>query len=137
VGFLATASDSPTVRSELRTIESALEGHRDEQAAIEKAAKLPQPRVHPAWVENQLHRLDELLGRPQRAKAEILKHLEGHLEIVPRPSLTGERRAEIRGRAKSDSPLTDPEAVCLPVGAGARNHFQATRPLEFRFDVAA
>jgi hypothetical protein len=32
-----------------------------------------------------LQRLDELLRRdPQRAKTEILKHLEGDLEIVPR-----------------------------------------------------
>jgi hypothetical protein len=77
--------------------------------------------VHPAWVANKLQRLDELLRRePQRAKAEILKHLEGDLEIVPQPSLTGERRAEIRGRAKSDSLLSAQEAVCLQVAAGAR-----------------
>ncbi len=31
--------------------------------------------------------------------------------IVPRPSTTGERRAEISGRAKSDSLLSDQEAV--------------------------
>jgi hypothetical protein len=36
---------------------------RFEQATIEKAAKLPQPRVHPAWVANKLQRLDELLRR--------------------------------------------------------------------------
>jgi hypothetical protein len=67
--------------------------------------------------------LDALLRRdPQRAKAEILKHLDGDLVIVPRPSLTGERRAEISGRAKSDSLLGDQEAVCLQVVAGARNH---------------
>jgi hypothetical protein len=39
---------------------------------------------------------------PQRAKVEILKHLDGDLVIVPRPSTTGERRAEICGRAKAD-----------------------------------
>ena len=49
----------------------------------------------------QLQRLDELLRRdPQRAKTEILKHLEGDLEIVPRPFVTGERHAGIRGRAR-------------------------------------
>ena len=57
--------------------------------------------------------------------------------IVPRPSITGERRAEIRGRAKSDSLLKDQEAVCLQVVAGARNHLQANRALEFRFEVTA
>jgi len=120
VRFLATGGDSPAVRAELRTIEATLEGLRGEQATIEKAAKLPQPRVHPGWVANRLQRLDELLRRdPQRAKAEILKHLEGDLEIVPQPSLTGERRAEIRGRAKSDSLLSAQEAVCLQVVAGA------------------
>jgi hypothetical protein len=49
---------------------------------------------------SKLERLDELLRRdPQRAKVEILKHLDGDLVIVPRPSITGERRAEISGRA--------------------------------------
>jgi len=51
--------------------------------------------------------LDALVRRdPQRAKVEILKHLDGDLVIVPRPSITGERRAEIRGRAKSDRRLS-------------------------------
>ena len=60
----------------------------------------------PAWVMSKLERLDDLLRRdPQRAKLEILKHLDGDLEIVPRPSLSGERRAEISGRARSDSLL--------------------------------
>jgi len=73
-----------------------------------------------AWVTTKLERLDELMRRdPQRAKVEILKHLDGDLVIVPRPSSTGERRAEISGRAKSDSLLRDQEAVCLQVVAGA------------------
>ena len=55
--------------------------------------------------------------------------------ILPRPSTTGERRAEIRGRSKSDSLLRDQEAVCLQVIAGARNHLQANRSLEFRFEI--
>ena len=51
--------------------------------------------------------------------AEILKHLDGDLVIVPRPSSPGERRAEISGLAKADSLLRDQEAVCLQVVAGA------------------
>ena len=76
--------------------------------------------MHPAWVTTKLERLAELLRQdPQRAKVEILKHLDGDLLIVPRPSSPGERRAEISGRAKSDSLLRDQEAVCLHVVAGA------------------
>ncbi len=86
----------------------------------------------------KLERLDALLQRdPRRAKVEILKHLDGDLVIVPRPSITGERRAEISGRARSDSLLRDQEAVCLQVVAGARNHLQAYRSLVFWFEVTA
>ena len=96
-----------------------LEGLRAEWATFEKASAAP-PRVHPTWVMTKLERLDALMRRdPQRAKVEILKHLDGDLVIVPRPSNTGERRAEISGRAKADSPLRDQEAVCLQVVAGA------------------
>ena len=120
VRFLATGGDSPAVRAELRAIETTLAGLRAEWATIEKASALPPPRVHPAWVMTKLERLDALLRRdPQRAKVEILKHLDGDLVIVPRPSTTGERRAEISGRAKADSLLRDQEAVCLQVVAGA------------------
>jgi hypothetical protein len=71
----------------------------------------------------KLEHLDALLRRdPRRAKVEILKHLDGDLVIVPKPSSPGERRAEISGRAKGDSLLRDQEAVCLQVVAGARNH---------------
>jgi site-specific DNA recombinase len=120
VQFLATGGDSPAVRAELRTIETMLAGYRAEWATLEKVSALPPPRVHPAWVTTKLERLDGLLRRePQRAKVEILKHLDGDLLIVPRPSTTGERRAEISGRAKSDSLLSNQEAVCLQVVAGA------------------
>jgi len=74
---------------------------------------------------------------PQRAKVEILKHLDGDLVILPRPSTTGQRRAEISGRAKSASLLRDQEAVCLQVVAGARNHLPANRAINFRFEVTA
>ena len=120
VRFLATGGDSPAVRAELRAIETKLEGLRAEWATIEKASAVPPPRVHPTWVMTKLEQLDALLRRdPQRAKVEILKHLDGDLVIVPQPSNTGERRAEIRGRARSDSLLRDQEAVCLQVVAGA------------------
>jgi hypothetical protein len=100
----------------------ALEGLRAEWATIEKASVLPPPRVHPAWVRAKLERLDEWLRRdPQRAKVEVLKHLDGDLVIVPKPSTTGEQRTEISGRARSDSLLRNQETVCLQVVAVARN----------------
>jgi len=114
--FLATGGDSPAVRAELRAIEIKLERRRAEWATIEKAAAFPPPRVHPAWIMTKLIRLDELPQHdPRRAKVEMLKHLEGGLVILPRPSSAGTRRAEIRGRAKSDSLLRDQEAVLQTV----------------------
>jgi len=120
------------VRSELGGLESTVARLRAELVTLEKAAKLPMPQVHPAWVRAKLDRLDQLIReQPIRARIEILKHLDGDLTIAPRPSLAGERRAEITGRVKSDSLLNDQEAVCLQVVAGARNHrllhFQASR----------
>jgi hypothetical protein len=56
-----------------------------------------------------------LNGRPSRKQ----RRFDGDLVILLRPSTTGERRAEIRGRAKSDSLLRNQEAVCLQVVAGA------------------
>ena len=83
IRFLATGGDSPAVRAELRTIEMTLKGLHSEWATIEKASALPPPRVHPAWVMTKLERLDELLQRdPQRAKLEILEHLDGDLVIA-------------------------------------------------------
>src|SRR5262249_23118320 len=120
VRFLATGGDSATVRGELRAMEGALEQLRAELATLEKAATLPVPRVHPAWVSAKLEQLDKLMRRdPVRARVEILKHLDGDLVIAPRPSIVRERRAEIAGRVKSNSLLSDQEAVCLQVVAGA------------------
>ena len=88
--------------------------------ALEKAASLPVPRVHPAWVRTKLDQLDELMRRdPARAGIEIVKHLDGDLVVAPRPSRAGERRVEVVGRVKSHSLLSDQEAVCLQVVAGA------------------
>jgi ribosome assembly protein YihI (activator of Der GTPase) len=120
VRFLANGGDSVAVRSELAELESTLERLRAELATLEKAAKLPMPQVHPAWVRAKLDRLDELIReQPVRARIELAKHLDGDLSITPRPSLPRERRAEITGRVKSDSLLSDQEAVCLQVVAGA------------------
>jgi len=92
VRFLATGGDSLAVRVELRAIETALAGVRAEWATNEKASALPPPRVHPAWVMATLEHLDALLRRdPRRAKVAILKHLDGDLVILPRPSSPGER----------------------------------------------
>jgi hypothetical protein len=56
----------------------------------------------------KLERLDELLRTaPGQAKAEIAKHLDDELTVQPLPSTGGERRAEIRRRAKLNNP---PEA---------------------------
>ena len=138
VRFLATGGDSPAVRAELRAIETTLAGLRAEWATIDKASALPPPWVHAAWVMTKLERLDALLRRdPQRAKVEILKHLDGDLVIVPRPSSPGERRAEISGRANADRLLRDQEAVRLQVVAGARNHLPANRSVAFRFEIRA
>ena len=69
VRFLAIGGDSPTVRAELRAIDTMLEGLRVEHATIDKLATFPQRRMHPRWVSNKLQRLDELMRRdPQRAK---------------------------------------------------------------------
>jgi len=119
VRFLADGGDSVAVRSELAELEGMLERLRAKLVTLEKAAKLPMPQVHPAWVRAK-HRLDELIReQPIRARIEILKHLDGDLVIAPRPSLARERRAEITGRVKSDSLLSDQEAVCLRRVAGA------------------
>ncbi len=121
VRFLAEGGDSALVREELRQIETALEARRFELAALERRAG-PSPQVHRTWILAKLQRLDELLGRdPIRAKVEIAKHLAGDLSLLPRPSLAGERRAEIRGRAKLESLLGDQEAICLQVVAGDCN----------------
>ena len=74
------------VRSELAELEGTLERLRAELATLEKAAKLPMPQVHPAWVRAKLDRLDQLIREhPVRARIELVKHLDGDLAITPRP----------------------------------------------------
>jgi len=77
----------------------------------------------------KLERLDDFaVAGSSAATVEILKHLDGDLVIEPRPSTAGEQRAEISGRAKSDSLLSAQEAVHLQLVAGARNTEYYTVP---------
>jgi hypothetical protein len=79
-----------------------------------------QPELHPTWVLAKLERLDELIGHDvARARIELRKHLDGDLTVSPRPSVKGERRAEVVGRVKANSLLERQEAVRLSVVAGA------------------
>ena len=57
---------------------------------------------------------------PVRARLEIMKHLEGDLEIRPLPAEAGQRRAEISGRVKPSSLLAEEEAAFLRLVAGGR-----------------
>jgi DNA invertase Pin-like site-specific DNA recombinase len=119
VRFVANGDTSPMVRKELETLEAELVGLRVELAEIGTADRLAQPQVHRTWVMAKLERLDHLLRTdPARARVEIAKHLDGDLTLLPRPGGAGERRAEIRGRVKSNSLLEGQEAVCLQVVAG-------------------
>jgi hypothetical protein len=119
VRFLAGGGESSTVRAELRTIEQAVEGLRHELAEHERLSARPL-RVHRAWIERRLERLDGLLRQDVLgARAAILEHLDVDLTVTPRPSVEGERRAVIFGRVKSDSLLADDqEAVRAVVGCG-------------------
>ena len=65
------------------------------------------------------HHADLVQQDPIQAKAQIAKHLDGDLTISPQPSPVGEKHAEIIGRAKQNSLLSDQEAVCLQMVAGA------------------
>lgn len=137
VRFIADGGDVPTVREELRTIEEALGGLRVSLVELEGTPHQT-PRVHPAWVRAKLNHLGELVRSDvARARAEIVKHLDGDLIISPRPSVAGVRRAEVSGRVKANSLLAEQEAVCLQVVAGGRFGLSANTPLTFRFEVEA
>jgi hypothetical protein len=61
---------------------------------------------------DKLEQLDMLLRQDaRRAKVQILRHLDGDLVIMPRPSMAGMRMAEISGRARGASLLKDGEAL--------------------------
>ena len=71
-----------------------------------------------------------------RARLELMKHLEGDLEIHPLPAEAGQRRAEITGRVKASSLLTEEEAALLRLVAGGRFGRPASRSFPFRVEVA-
>ncbi len=112
---------SKMVRDELQRLDAELERRRVELAVLEAARQAAPAQVHPARIRDRLAHLDELLGRdPARARLEILKHLDGPLQIRPLPAPAGQRAAEIIGRVKPNSLLAaDQEAVCLRMVAGA------------------
>jgi site-specific DNA recombinase len=120
VQALAQGVNFDRVREELAAREGALQGLRVELAEVDRTSTMRVPRAHPGWIRAQLERLDELVRtEPGRAKAELVKHLDGELTIRPLPAAPGERRAEIVGRVKADGLLAAQEAVCLQVVAGA------------------
>jgi len=80
------------------------------------------PRVAPGWVRAQLEHLDGLLrDDAQRARLEVLKHLDGDLTIRALPSAGKTGHAfEITGRLKADGLLAmNQEAGCGRLVAGA------------------
>jgi len=87
----------------LHAIETGIQAFRLELAELSRTAAVAPPRVHRAWVLGRLAHLEEVLAQdPARAKIEIMKHLDGELTISPRPSMAGERRAEVTGRVTND-----------------------------------
>ena len=112
--------ESPTVRGELATIESALQGLRIELATLQ-GARLATPSVSRAPIQARVDELATLIATdPVRARAEIRKHFDGDLELVPLPSEGPGRRVEVRGRLKHASLLTptDQEAGSPSNGCG-------------------
>ncbi len=74
-------------------------------------------QIDRAWVEAQVEKLNELLGKdPAGARREIQKHVED-LQIVPAPEV-GERVVRVTGRGKLDGLLGSEEAVRLRLVAG-------------------
>jgi hypothetical protein len=67
-----------TVRDELGTIESALQGLRVELAAIQSAEWPAPPSVSRAWIQARVDQLVTLVAEdPARARTEIRKAFEG------------------------------------------------------------
>ena len=123
VRFLA-GGESFSVRTELQSIEAALQGLRVELSELEHRAGVNLPRVSPGWIRARLEHLDGLLREDaQRARLEIPKHLDGDLTIraLPGEVKRGAGHAfEISGRIKHDSLLAmNQEAACGRLVAGA------------------
>jgi hypothetical protein len=100
--------ESATVRDELATIESALQGLRVELATLQAAERPAPPSVSRTRIQRRVDELAALIATdPVRARVEIRKHLDGDLELVPGP----ERQIELRGRVKPNSLLVAQEAA--------------------------
>jgi hypothetical protein len=128
VGFLKAGRSSPTIWTELEATETAIGALRAELAALEPQDRVPVPRVHLEWVRAKARELDALVHEdPVRARLEIMKHLEGDLEIRPLPAEAGQRRAEISGRVKPSSLLAEEEAAFLRLVAGGRSQRPVNR----------
>jgi site-specific DNA recombinase len=99
--------ESTTVREELATVESALQGLRVELAGHQATRPAP-PVVSRPWVQRRVDELTTLVTQdPVRARVEIRKHLDGGLELIP----GADRQIELRGRVKPNSLLVAQEAV--------------------------
>jgi hypothetical protein len=73
--------DSPTVREELVTIESALQGLRVELAMLQAAERPTPPSVSRAQIQAPVDELASLIATdPGRARSEIRKHFDGDLD---------------------------------------------------------
>ena len=95
------AGESGTVREELTTIESALQGLRVELAAERPAP----PSVSRAWIQARVDQLVMLVATdPVRARTEIRKHLDGDLELVPMPQRAGPVGRVARARETEQPP---------------------------------
>ena len=113
--------ESSTVREELATIESALQGLRVELATLQAVERRVVPSVSRARIQARVDELAALIATdPVRARTEIRKHFEGDLELVPLPSEGPGRRVELRGRLKHASLLipTGQEAGSPTIGCG-------------------
>jgi site-specific DNA recombinase len=134
VRILGEGFESTTVREELQSTETALRGLRAELAEIEASLSPVPPQVDSVYVWSKLTALDGTLRtEPVRAKAEISKHLE-ELTIAPLPApeprRRGEKRAEIRGRVKTDGLLGNQEAA-VAAGDWLRGLDLNQRPLGY------
>jgi hypothetical protein len=115
----AEAEQNESLAGGLEATETAIGALRAELAALEPQDRAPVPRVHPEWVRAKARELDALVhDDPVRARLEIMKHLEGDLEIRPLPAEVGQRRAEITGRVETKQPPRGGGGCFPAVGCG-------------------
>jgi hypothetical protein len=126
------AGESGTVREELATIDSALQGLRVELAAERPAP----PSVSRAWIQARVDQLVMLIATdPARARTEIRKHFDGDLELVPMPTEGPGRQVELRGRVKPNSLLVAQEAGSPTIGCGGAQVTACKLELDFRWEI--